>query len=160
MQTASRQWLVLFALLALCLTVGSLGGIITARSVGDWYLTINRPPWNPPAFIFAPVWTVLYFSMAVAAWLVWKRDRRFAGVRLALVFFFIQLALNFLWPFVFFGAHAIGAALFNIALLWIALALTVWAFFGVSRLAGVLMLPYLAWVSFASFLNFAIWQLN
>jgi translocator protein len=98
--------------------------------------------------------------MAVAAWLVWRHDRRFTGVRVALAFFFAQLFFNFLWPFIFFGARAIGAGLVDICLLWIMLALTVWAFFGISRLAGALMLPYLAWVSFASFLNLTIWQLN
>ena len=146
--------------MALCLTVGGLGGLATARSVDTWYLTINRPSWNPPGWLFGPVWTTLYVMMAVAAWLVWKRDPRFAGVHIALLLFFVQLFFNFLWSFIFFGAQAVGWALVDIVLLWIVLALTIWAFFGISRLAGLLMLPYLAWTSFASFLNFTIWQMN
>jgi translocator protein len=160
MSVSAKQWLVLAALMALCLTVGATGGFATSQSVGGWYLTINRPAWNPPSWVFAPVWTVLYIMMAVAAWLVWIRDARFAGVRLALVFFFAQLFFNFLWAFIFFSAHAIGWALADIVILWVLVALTAWAFFGVSRLAGALMLPYLAWTSFAGFLNFTIWQMN
>ena len=91
-----KQWPALAALLALCLTVGLIGGYATAQSLDGWYLAINRPNWTPPSWIFAPVWTALYVMMAVAAWLVWKRDVHFTGVRLALVLFFVQLLFNFL----------------------------------------------------------------
>jgi translocator protein len=158
--TRINPWLALTGFLLICFLAGGLGGWATAQSVTEWYPTINKPAWNPPSWVFAPVWTTLYVMMAIAAWLVWKRDARFTGVRLALILFFVQLFLNALWPFVFFSAHQIGLALFNIAALWLVLALTVWAFFGVSKWAGALMLPYLAWVSFAGFLNYMIWQLN
>ena len=155
-----KQWPALAALLALCLTVGLIGGYATAQSLDGWYLAINRPNWTPPSWIFAPVWTALDVIMAVAAWLVWKRDVHFTGVRLALVFFFVQLLFNCLWPFIFFTANAIGWALVDIVLMWIALGFTTLAFFGISRLAGALLLPYLAWTSFAAFLNYAIWRMN
>jgi translocator protein len=155
-----KPWLALAGFLALCLLTGTLGGIVTAESLDNWYALISKPPWNPPSWIFAPVWTTLYVLMAVAAWLVWRRGTHGAAVKSALVLFFLQLALNGLWPFVFFGAHEIGLAVANIAALWIVLALTIWGFFGVSIWAGILMLPYIAWVTFASVLNYVIWQLN
>jgi tryptophan-rich sensory protein len=156
----SRQWIGLAGFVAICLLAGALGGWVTSQSVVEWYPTLNKPAWNPPAWIFAPVWTTLYVMMAVAAWLVWKKGRRGSGARLALALFFIQLALNCLWSFLFFGARSPGWALVDIVALLAALAATTWAFFHHSRLAGALMLPYLAWVSFAGFLNFTIWQLN
>jgi benzodiazapine receptor len=156
----NRQWIGLAGFIAICLLAGALGGWVTSQSVVDWYPTLNKPAWNPPAWVFAPVWTTLYVMMAVAAWLVWKETPRGSGVRLALALFFVQLSLNCLWSFVFFGAHSPGWAFVDIIVLLSALAATTGMFFKHSRLAGTLMLPYLAWVSFAAFLNFTIWQLN
>lgn len=155
-----NQWAVLAGFVALCLLVGAVGGWVTAPAVSDWYPSLVKPWWNPPAWVFAPVWTTLYVTMAIAAWLVWKRDRRFSGVRLALILFFAQLALNCLWSFLFFGARSPGLALIDIVALVAVLALTVAAFFPQSKTAGFLMLPYLAWVGFAAALNGAIWGLN
>ena len=155
-----NQWVALAGLVAICLLAGGLGGWITTQSVAEWYPALNKPPWNPPSWIFAPVWTTLYLMMAVAAWLVWKKGQRFSGVSAALILFFLQLALNCLWSFLFFGARNPALALVDIVLLLITLALTAWAFFRHSKPAGALMLPYLAWVSFATVLNFTIWQLN
>ncbi|MBL8894588.1 MAG: tryptophan-rich sensory protein [Rhizobiales bacterium] len=154
------SWAMLAGFIALCLAVGAVGGWITARSVTEWYPTLTKPAWTPPNSLFGPVWTALYIMMAFAAWLVWRKDARFAGVRVALILFFVQLALNFLWSFLFFGLKAPGLALIDIAALLLVLALTVWAFFQQSRWAGLIMLPYLAWVGFATALNFAIWRLN
>ena len=154
------SWAMLAGFIALCLGVGAAGGWITARSVAEWYPTIAKPSWTPPDSLFGPVWAALYLSMAIAAWLVWRKDARFAGVRVALILFFVQLALNFLWSLLFFGLHAPGLALIDIAALLLVLALTVWAFFQQSRWAGLIMLPYLAWVGFATALNLAIWRLN
>ena len=156
----SRQWIVLAGFIAICLLTGALGGWVTSQSVAEWYPTLNKPAWNPPAWIFAPVWTTLYVMMAVAAWLVWKKTPRASNVRLALGLFFVQLALNCLWSFLFFGARNPAWALVDIFALLAVLAATTWVFFNHSKLAGALMLPYLAWVSFAAFLNFTIWQLN
>ena len=123
---------------------------------GAWYQTLNKPSWNPPPWIFGPVWTLLYLGMAVAAWLVWKRGRQGQALRL----YVVQLALNAAWTPVFFGAHQLGAAFIVIVCMWIAIFLTQRAFQAVSRPAGLLLVPYLAWVSFASVLNFTLWRLN
>jgi len=154
------SWAALAGFIALCLAIGALGGWITAGSVANWYPTLAKPSWTPSNAIFGPVWTVLYVLMAFAAWLVWRKDMRFAGVKAAMILFMAQLALNFLWSLLFFGLRAPGLALANIVALLLILVLTVWAFFQQSRLAGVIMLPYLAWVAFATALNFAIWRLN
>jgi len=134
----------------------ALGGVTTASSVRDWYPTIAKPTWTPPSWIFGPVWTALYAMMAVAGWLVWRR----VGWGGALVWFAVQLSLNAAWSPVFFGLQRIGLALVNIILLWLAIAGTTVAFWRVMPAAGILFVPYLAWVSFASALNFAIWRLN
>lgn len=123
---------------------------------GAWYQTLNKPSWNPPPWIFGPVWGLLYLSMAVAAWLVWKRGGQGHALRL----YVVQLALNAAWTPVFFGAHEMGAAFLVIVSMWIAIWLTLRAFWAVSRPAGLLFVPYLAWVSFASVLNFTLWRLN
>lgn len=126
---------------------------------GAWYQTLNKPAWNPPPWIFGPVWTALYLAMAVAAWLVWKRGG-WEAQKGPLSLYLVQLALNAAWTPVFFGAHQIGAALAVIIALWIAIALTGFAFVKVHRASGWLLAPYFAWVSFATFLNFTLWRLN
>lgn len=123
---------------------------------GEWYAALNKPEWHPPAWIFGPVWTLLYLLMAVAAWLVWKRD----GWKRPLLFYFVQLGLNAAWTPLFFGAHALGLALVEIVLLWAAILLTMRSFLRVNRTAGLMFAPYLAWVTFAAFLNFTLWRLN
>ena len=123
---------------------------------GAWYAALNKPAWNPPAWVFGPAWTLLYTLMAIAAWLVWKHD----GWRRPLKLYFVQLLLNAAWTPIFFGAHQLGWALVEIVLLWIAILLTLLAFHGVSRKAAWLMVPYLGWVTFATFLNFTLWRLN
>ncbi len=152
----SHSWLVLAAFLLASLAAATVGGLATGPAVRDWYPTIAKPDWTPPAWLFGPVWTALYAMMAVAGWLVWRR----VGWGGALVWFGVQLALNAMWSPVFFGMHQIGLALVIIILLWVAIAGTMVAFWRVSPVAGWLFVPYLAWVSFATALNFAIWRLN
>ncbi len=123
---------------------------------GDWYAALNKPSWNPPAWIFGPAWTLLYMLMAVAAWLVWRCD----GWRRPLLLYFVQLALNAAWTPIFFGAHQLGWALVEIVALWLAVLLTMLGFLKVNRTAGCLFVPYLAWVTFAAFLNFTFWRMN
>jgi translocator protein len=123
---------------------------------GAWYASLAKPEWNPPSWIFGPVWSVLYLSMAVAAWLVWRKGGQGHALRL----YIVQLALNAAWTPVFFGAHQLGAALLVILALWLAILLTLRAFWRISKPAGLLFVPYLAWVSFASFLNFTLWRMN
>jgi tryptophan-rich sensory protein len=123
---------------------------------GAWYAALNKPAWNPPAWIFGPAWTLLYTLMAVAAWLVWKQG----GWRWPLMLYFVQLALNAAWTPIFFGAHELGWAMIEIVALWTAILLTMLSFRQISKTAGWLFVPYLAWVTFATVLNFTLWRLN
>jgi len=125
----------------------------------EWYEALNKPTWTPPNWVFGPVWTTLYAMMAVAAWLVWQHGG-FVGQRRALTWFVIQLALNAAWTPLFFGLHHLGVALVGIVLLWGAIVMTALAFYRVSCVAAWLLVPYLAWVSFAAVLNFFLWRLN
>ena len=142
--------------LVLCFIAPALGSV---AGPGDWYAQLQKPPWNPPGWVFGPVWTVLYASMAVAVWMIWRRGG-FRVQRLPLVLFLTQLALNALWTPLFFGLHRPDLALVDILLLWLAIVATLVAFARVHRGAAALLAPYLAWVSFATFLNFTIWRLN
>ena len=151
-----RQALVLLAFIAVCLALGALAGAVTAPAIPTWYATLAKPSFNPPNWVFAPVWTALYVMMAIAAWLVWRRG----NARIALVLFAVQLLLNSAWSLLFFGLHRVDLALIDIALLLAAIVATALAFRARNAAAAALMLPYLAWVCFASMLNFAIWRLN
>lgn len=145
--------------LPICLTAGGLGAIATTPEIDGWYRTVAKPTWNPPNSVFGPVWTTLFVMMAVAAWLVW-RPAGFIAAKVPLLLFTVQLALNVAWSWIFFGLHQPGWAFVEIVILWAAIAATLRAFFQRSQLAGWLLAPYLAWVSFAAVLNFAIWRLN
>lgn len=151
-----RQWWVLAGFIVACVAVGGLGGFATAQSVVEWYPTLNKPSWTPPSWLFGPVWTLLYLMMAVAAWLVWRAGNS----KGALILFWAQLALNLAWSFLFFGARSPTLGLIDIILLWIAIAATIFAFALHNRVAAFLLVPYLAWVSFATALNSAIYLLN
>jgi len=126
---------------------------------GAWYASLAKPSWTPPSGVFAPVWTVLYVLMAVSAWLVWRRVG-FGTAGAALVLFVVQLALNALWSYLFFGLHRAGAAFLDIVALWLAILVVLVLFWRHDRWAGALLAPYLLWVIFASFLNLAVWRLN
>jgi len=157
------SWLALVLFLLLCYAVAAIGAIFTAPSIPTWYAALVKPSFNPPNWIFAPVWTILYGLMAIAAWLIW-RIPAVAPVtchrRKALILFYIQLTLNFIWTRVFFSTHQLLAALIIIILLWIAIVITTIRFWPLNRLAGILMLPYLAWVTFAGLLNYELFHLN
>ncbi len=142
------------------LAVGAVSGAATARGVSSWYPTLVKPSFNPPAWIFGPVWTVLYIMMGAAAFVVWQRGWDSAGVRAAVTAFAVQLALNGLWSILFFGLQSPGLALLEIVVLWLAIAATSVLFWRVATVAGALMVPYLLWVSFATVLNASIWWLN
>lgn len=154
-----RDTLGFIGFLALCLGVSAIGAAATATSVGSWYRTLAKPAFNPPDWVFAPVWTALFFMMAFAAWRIWRRGGlRQARVEMSL--FALQLALNLAWSLLFFGMRSIGAALVEILVLLPAIIATGAAFWRRDHLAGVLFLPYAAWVAFAAVLNAAIWRLN
>lgn len=131
----------------------------SATGPGEWYAQLAKPSWNPPGWVFGPVWTTLYAMMAVSAWMVWRRGG-WRRQRLPLGLFLSQLALNALWTPLFFGLHRPDLALVAIVALWIGIVVTIVAFARVRRGAAALLGPYLAWVSFASFLNFTLWRLN
>ncbi|QDV33935.1 TspO/MBR family protein [Tautonia plasticadhaerens] len=154
-----RDLLALVGFLALCFSAAGVGGWLTARGLGAWYDSLRKPSWNPPGAVFGPVWTLLYASMAVAAWLAWRRSG-WAGARGALLLFGLQLVLNVAWSGLFFGLRRPDLALLEIAALWLAILATLVAFARVRPLAGWLMAPYLLWVTFATALNFALWRLN
>jgi benzodiazapine receptor len=126
---------------------------------GDWYRQLHKPAWTPPDWAFGPVWTTLYLCMATGAWLVW-RNRSAGGARLALGLFLVQLMLNAAWSWLFFGLKRPGMALVEIMLMWIAILATLLAFWRIRPLAGILLVPYLAWVSLAVGLNFELWRRN
>jgi tryptophan-rich sensory protein len=126
---------------------------------GDWYATLVKPAFNPPAWVFAPVWTLLYLMMGIAAWLVW-RERGVPRAAPAFALFLVQLALNAAWSWLFFGLHRIAWALVDLAALWLAIGATLLAFWSHRPLAGLLLVPYFLWVSFAALLNFEFWRLN
>jgi tryptophan-rich sensory protein len=151
--------IVLVFFVALCLAIGALGASVVATSVDTWYADLAKPSFTPPDQVFGLVWTVLYLMMAVAAWRVWRgadRDTR----RGPLTLFALQLALTLGWTVVFFGLQKIGAALATIVVLDVGVVVTTLAFRTVDRWAALLMMPYLAWVAFATVLNIAIWRLN
>lgn len=133
---------------------GILGSVATFSSVKTWYLTdLIKPSWNPPSWLFGPVWTFLFFLMGIALYLVWIKKNN-------LFWFWTQLILNILWSFLFFGLHAPMLAFYEIILLWIAILMTIVKFWSYNKKAAILLIPYLAWVSFASFLNFTVARLN
>ena len=144
----------------ICLAVGSASGLATASSINDWYVTLNKPSFNPPNWIFAPVWTLLYIMMGVAAALVWEEGWEKPAVKNGLIFFGIQLLLNSLWTVLFFGLKQANIAFAEILILWVVLLLTILKFLKIRKVAGYLLIPYILWVSFATVLNGAIWQLN
>ncbi len=153
---AARSFLGLAGWLAVCFAAAWIG---SRYMPGAWYASLTKPPWNPPNWIFAPVWTVLYTLMAVAAWLVWRRAG-FRGAAAALILFVAQLVLNALWSYLFFGLHRPGAALLDIVVLFAAILAAAALFWRQDWRAGALMIPYALWVGFASCLNFALWRLN
>lgn len=152
--------------IVLCELAGFVGSLFTFSEIPRWYVTISKPVFSPPNWVFGPVWTLLYALMGIAAWLVWeqlrtertKKNKKRAWF--ALQVFGAQLLLNMLWSGIFFGMHNPALAFGEIVLLWIAILVTIKQFWPISRVAAYLLIPYIAWVSFASLLNFSVWQLN
>lgn len=155
-----RDWLTLSACVLVCLGVGAAGGMATASSVRDWYPALVKPSFNPPPWLFGPVWTTLYAMMGVSAFLVWRQRRQDPRYKPATLAFAVQLLLNALWSPAFFGLRWPEAGLAVIVPLWVAIVITIVLQRRVSLPAAWLMLPYLAWVSFATVLNAALVRLN
>jgi benzodiazapine receptor len=158
-KTASTNWTGLLVWIAICFAAAGIGALMTTPALSDWYGTLNKPAWTPPNGVFGPVWTLLYASMGLAAWMVWLQGTS-RNVTPALSIFAIQLILNVAWSGLFFGLHSPGAGLLAIVALWCAIAATILSFRRAVASAGWMLVPYLAWVSFAMALNFEIWRLN
>jgi tryptophan-rich sensory protein len=154
------RWLHCVGFIVLIELIGNIGSIATFSQITGWYAALTKPSFNPPSWIFGPVWTILFALMGIALYLVWLNGVKKAATRTAIIAFSFQLILNVLWSFIFFGWHQPGFALIEIFLLWLAIVVTIRVFHNVSRLAAWLMVPYLAWVTFATLLNFSIWRLN
>lgn len=144
--------------LAISEFAGIAGSFFTISEIPTWYSMLNKPVFNPPAWLFGPVWATLYALMGISLWLVWTSNSKEKGKAIQL--FIVQLILNAIWSPIFFGAHSIGGALAIIVLLWAAIVLTIKIFSKISRTAGWLLVPYIVWVSFALYLNLAYWILN
>ena len=161
-----KNWAKLVISIFIAEAAGLIGAMFTASNVSGWYTTITKPVLNPPAWVFGPVWITLYALMGIAAYLVWSSYAKATegqaklGAKRALYFYGLQLALNAIWSPIFFGLHNIGLAFAVIFLLWVFIILTIWSFAKISHAAGWLLAPYIVWVTFAMYLNSAIWILN
>ena len=143
-----------------CQATGAVGSLFTSPSIPTWYASLQKPNFNPPNWIFAPVWTILFLLMGVSLYLIWSKGLRDKKVKTAFFIFAIQLILNMLWSFLFFGLQSPLYAFIEIIILWMAILLTIASFYKISKIAGYLLLPYILWVSFAAVLNFSILILN
>lgn len=146
----------LFSIL-ICEGAGIVGSIFTFSAISTWYVTLSKPTFSPPNFIFGPVWTILYFLMGISVYLIWKSRKK---VKEALNIFWIHLFFNATWSIAFFGFRSPLLGLVNILILWVLVIMVIYRFWKIKWVAGLLLLPYLAWVSFAAFLNYNIWLLN
>lgn len=144
--------------LGVCWIAAGIGSIATLSQIPTWYTTLIKPMWNPPNWLFGPAWTVLYTLMAISLYLLWTHKNKDKAK--AINFFYIQLALNVLWSWIFFGWHRLDYALVEIVILWIAILATIISTYKVSRIGGWLLIPYIMWVTFAGYLNYTIWMLN
>ena len=149
----------LITAVSLTVVLGAVGGLVTAPEIPTWYAGLTKPSFNPPNWLFGPVWTTLYILMGISCYLVWKQPPSTERNR-ALSVFIIQFVLNFCWSFIFFGMHATGWALAEMILLWITILITIFSFARFSKTAAWLLVPYISWVSFAMLLNGAIWRFN
>jgi len=143
-----------------CQCAGLIGSIFTTAAIPTWYANLQKPPFTPPNWLFAPAWVTLYLLMGIAAFIIWRKGLEHKEVKSALLIFLAQLVLNALWSVVFFGLETPLYGMVVIVALWIAILLTIVKFFKISLVAGVILLPYILWVSFASVLNVSIWVLN
>jgi tryptophan-rich sensory protein len=144
----------------ICQLAGAIGSIFTSSSLESWYLLLEKPAFNPPSWVFFPVWTTLYTLMGISLYLIWEKGLQQREVKVGVFLFGLQLGLNILWSLLFFGLRAPYYALLEILVLWLAILLTAIQFWKVSKTASVLLIPYILWVSFAALLNYQIWILN
>jgi len=144
----------------ICQLAGAVGSVFTVTSIDSWYAAIEKPAFNPPSWVFSPVWITLYALMGISLYLVWEEGLERKEVKVGIFVFGLQLALNILWSFLFFGLQSPFYAFMEIILLWLSIFLTIVLFGKISKTASLLLVPYLLWVSFAALLNYRIWVLN
>ncbi|MBX2992933.1 MAG: tryptophan-rich sensory protein [Bacteroidetes bacterium] len=154
------NYLRLIASIVLCQSAGIVAAILTAQSVQTWYPTLLKPSFNPPNWLFGPVWITLYFMMGISLYLVWQRSGTGQNIKTAVLFFVTQLVLNAAWSLIFFGLQSPFWAFVEIVALWVAILITIILFREISRTASYLLVPYILWVTYAAILNFTIWRLN
>lgn len=159
-ETRTMKVLKLAVSILVCQCAGIIGSLFTRPAIPTWYATLEKPPFTPPNGVFSPVWIMLFALMGIALFLVWRIGLKEKEVRIALGLFGAQLIFNIVWSLLFFGLRSPLAGLIDIAVLWIAIVLTIFYFIKISRASGLLLLPYLAWVSFALVLNVSIWRMN
>lgn len=150
----------LIASLIICQLAGFVGSLFTTPSIPVWYASLVKPSFTPPNWVFSPVWISLFVLMGISLFLLWEKTLHYPGVKIAMCWFAVQLVLNMLWSILFFGLKSPFLGLIEIIVLWIAIFITILKSLRVSKLAGVLLIPYLIWVSFAAGLNYSIWTLN
>jgi translocator protein len=155
-----KNWIKLVISIAVPVAVGGVAGLFTRPEIDGWYQTLQKPSWQPPNWVFGPVWTTLYIMMGIALYLVWKSNAAATQKRTAITLWIVQLVFNFFWSFIFFRQHQLDWALGEIIVLWFFILLTIFSFARISKLAAWLLLPYISWVSFASILTYTIYQLN
>lgn len=158
--TQKFQFVPFIICLIIPLSIGALGGFFTMEAVKTWYTTLNKPSFNPPNYLFGPVWSTLYAIMGIASYLIWKRRNVTKNYTLAASVYFIQLVLNLMWSFIFFYQQQIGLALIEIIILLVAIIANSILFYRINKLAGLLYIPYIMWVSFATVLTYSIYMLN
>lgn len=155
----NKHWGMLVGLIILCEALGSLGTLATSKEINTWYALLAKSSFNPPNWLFGPAWGILFALMGIALYVVWQQKKSAKRTQ-ALWLFWVQFVFNIAWSFIFFGQHAVLAGLYEIIVMWVAIVLTIVAFARVSKSAAWVMLPYLAWVTFATILNYSVWVLN
>jgi len=155
-----KNILKLIIAIAICQLIGNIGTIFTISAISTWYVTLQKPSFTPPNWLFGPVWTTLFTLIGISLYLVWNKGLENKNVKSSIFIFFLQLVLNVFWSFLFFGLKFPFYAFIEIIILWIAIAVTIFKFYNVSKKAGLIIIPYLVWVSVALALNYYVWILN
>jgi benzodiazapine receptor len=150
----------LFVSIIACFAAGGIGSLFTFKAIPTWYAGLKKPPYTPPNRVFGPVWTTLYLLMAISVFLVWRTGLTTSSANVAFALFWVQLGVNSLWSVIFFGAKSKGGGVTTIVVLWLLILATMVASFQVSTWAGILLVPYIIWVSIATYLNIVVWWLN
>lgn len=154
-----NKWIKLIICILICQLAGIIGSLFTISSITSWYVNLNKPFFTPPGWLFGPVWLTLYTLMGISLYLIWNEKSK-GKIRTPLALFSIQLVLNALWSIMFFGFQLIFYGLVEIIIMWIFIALTMFSFYRISRNATIILIPYIAWVTIATLLNYFVWVLN